>query len=70
MEEDRLATNLGLTADQDVVPELDLTPKKPKRRFVGRRTVDAAAQSTTPNPSIEDSGTIQGVNGPCSIRNL
>lgn len=67
MEEDRLATNLGLTADQDVIPELDITLKKPKRRFVGRRTVDATTQNKTPNPSIEESGTIQGVNSPRSI---
>jgi hypothetical protein len=62
MEEDRLATNLGPTADQNVIPEPDPTLKKPKRRFVGRRTADATARNTTPNPSIEESGAIQGVN--------
>lgn len=64
MEEDRLATNLGPTADQDVIPEPDPIPKKPKRRFVGRRAADAASQNATPNASIEDSGAIQGVNSP------
>lgn len=64
MEEDRLATNLGPTADQDVVPEPESLPKKPKRRFVGRRAADATAQSKTPDESIEDSGAIQGVNNP------
>ena len=70
MEEDRLTTNLGPTADQDVIPEADQTLKKPQRRFVGRRTADAAAQKTTPNPSIEDSDAIQGVNSSHFIRNL
>lgn len=64
MEEDRLATNLGPTADEDVVPEPEASPRRPKRRFVGRRAADAAAQTKTPSENIEDSGAIQGVNNP------
>jgi 2-(3-amino-3-carboxypropyl)histidine synthase len=69
MDEERLATNLGLTADEGLLEaEPVAEPKKPKRRFVGRKAADAAAaQSKSPLDSIEDSGAIQGV---CALSSL
>jgi 2-(3-amino-3-carboxypropyl)histidine synthase len=65
MEEDRAATNLGPSAEEGVPDEPVAAPKQPKRRFVGRKTADAAAsRSTDPNANIEDSGAIQGVSCP------
>jgi len=64
MEEDRIATNLGPTAHLDVVPEPETLPKTPKRRFVGRRAADAAAQNKASQDGIEDAGAIQGLKYP------
>jgi len=57
MESDRIETNLGPTADME--PELEEAPKKPRRRFVGRR---AASQDTQPTDTsnIESSSQLQG----------
>jgi len=59
MEEDRLASNLG-PDHSDLAGEHDTQPKLPKRRFVGRRAVEAAAQKNGVTGSIEDSGAVQG----------
>jgi 2-(3-amino-3-carboxypropyl)histidine synthase len=64
MEEDRLATDVGIAADIEEA-ELAQAPvqKQPKKRFVGRRTADASASASAKNganSSIEDSGAIQG----------
>jgi len=64
MEEDRIVTNLGPTAHLDVVPEPETLPKTPKRRFVGRRAADAAAQNKPSQDGIEDAGAIQGLKYP------
>jgi 2-(3-amino-3-carboxypropyl)histidine synthase len=64
MEEDRIATNLGPETNGEVETEVTAPAKQPKRRFVGRRTADQAAQSSGANGSIEDSGAMQGVNNP------
>ena len=63
MEEDRAATNLGPLTEEGLAEEPVVTPKQPKRRFVGRKTVTANATDKTadPNLSIEDSSAIQGV---------
>ncbi|KAF2154185.1 hypothetical protein K461DRAFT_123956 [Myriangium duriaei CBS 260.36] len=55
MESDREEANLGTIIDDTAVP------KKPKRRFIGRRADAAAAQPVTKDHGgIEDSKAIQG----------
>ena len=61
MEEDRAATNLGPTAEDEFNNEVPAAPKQPKRRFVGRKTAERATGKTDPNANIEDSGAIQGM---------
>ena len=61
MEEDRAATNLGPTAEDNFNSEVPAAPKQPKKRFVGRKTAERAAGKTDPNANIEDSGAIQGM---------
>jgi hypothetical protein len=68
MEEDRLETNLGPSLDDQIESEVQIQAKQPKRRFIGRRAADQAAQNKITDASIEDSGAIQGVNHPVSIR--
>lgn len=53
METDRIETNLGATADQEVPLEPHSEVKQPKRRFVGRRTAQQIKQNGT-NPNTED----------------
>jgi 2-(3-amino-3-carboxypropyl)histidine synthase len=60
MEEDRLETNLGLLADQDLTPETEVVVKQPRRRFVGRRTEEQANKPDNDNNDVESSTTIQG----------
>jgi hypothetical protein len=67
MEEDREATNLGPSLDEQLESEVPVSAKQPKRRFIGRRAADQAAQSRTGDASIEDSGAIQGVNSPILV---
>jgi 2-(3-amino-3-carboxypropyl)histidine synthase len=66
MEADRLETNLGPTADQDLVPEPEASVKQPKRRFVGRKTADQLSQKSGDAISndVESSTAIQGVKYP------
>ncbi|EOD45924.1 Diphthamide biosynthesis protein 1 [Neofusicoccum parvum] len=62
MEEDRAATNLGPTVEEDLNGEYNVAPKQPKKRFVGRRAAESAAAAKAkadPNANIEDSGAIQ-----------
>ncbi|KAL1635621.1 Diphthamide biosynthesis protein 1 [Neofusicoccum ribis] len=62
MEEDRAATNLGPTVEEDLNGEYSVAPKQPKKRFVGRRAAESAAAAKAkvdPNANIEDSGAIQ-----------
>lgn len=66
MEDDRAATNLGPSAEDGIPEEPVAVPKQPKRRFVGRKTADAAAKPADPNSNIEDSSAIQGVRHPHS----
>lgn len=63
MEEDRAATNLGPTPEEELNGEPSIAPKQPKKRFVGRRAAESAAAAKAkadPNANIEDSGAIQG----------
>jgi 2-(3-amino-3-carboxypropyl)histidine synthase len=60
MEEDRLETNLGLTADQEIVPEPETITKQPKRRFVGRKAAEAQKAASGKVDDIESSTAIQG----------
>ena len=62
MEEDRLETNLGPTADQDLLPEPEVVAKQPKRRFVGRKAADELAQKagSSKTNDVESSSSIQG----------
>ncbi|KAK0609199.1 Diphthamide biosynthesis protein 1 [Lasiodiplodia hormozganensis] len=62
MEEDRAATNLGPTPEEELSGEPNIAPKQPKKRFVGRRAAESAAAAKAkadPNANIEDSGAIQ-----------
>jgi hypothetical protein len=65
MEEDRAATNVGPDVpdvDETMASEPAVVAKQPRKRFVGRKTGDKAAEpSTDPNANIEDSSAIQGV---------
>ncbi|KAJ8115784.1 hypothetical protein OPT61_g2635 [Boeremia exigua] len=62
MEEDREATNLGPEVDEGMAEEPVAVPRQPKRRFVGRKTVEKSGdQPADPNANIEDSSAIQGV---------
>jgi 2-(3-amino-3-carboxypropyl)histidine synthase len=61
MEEDRLETNLGPTAEDDLSPEISAALKQPKRRFVGRKTAEQQAGKAGPESSIEQSSSaLQG----------
>jgi 2-(3-amino-3-carboxypropyl)histidine synthase len=60
MEEDRIATNLGPGVEEEMEGEAKVVEKQPKRRFVGRKTVEKAEGQAAPNANIEDSGAIQG----------
>jgi 2-(3-amino-3-carboxypropyl)histidine synthase len=69
MEEDRIATNLGPEVADEIVEEPAAVPKQPKRRFVGRKTVEKSGeQQADPNANIEDSSAIQGVRRPLAIQ--
>ncbi|KAF2741001.1 diphthamide biosynthesis protein 1 [Polyplosphaeria fusca] len=60
MEDDRAATNLGPSTEDGISEEPVPVPKQPRRRFVGRRTVEKAAKaSADPTANIEDSSAIQ-----------
>ncbi|KAF2464967.1 Diphthamide biosynthesis protein 1 [Lindgomyces ingoldianus] len=60
MEEDRATTNPGFIAEDGINEEPIATPKHPKRRFVGRKTVaKVAGKQGDPNANIEDSSAIQ-----------
>ena len=73
MEDHRLEGNIGAAADikhQDGQPKPNsVIMKQPKKRFMGRKSAEAAAMAAGPgSPSIEDSGSIQGISrpdGPC-----
>ena len=45
MEDDRAQVDLGVAVDLESSGEPVAVPRQPKRRFVGRRTADAQAQS-------------------------
>ena len=62
MEEDRLETNLGPTADNDIVPEVQLEPRQPRRRFVGRRTAEQLKDESTDQVyvDVESGSSLQG----------
>jgi 2-(3-amino-3-carboxypropyl)histidine synthase len=67
MEEDRAATKLGPSTEDGIPEEPTPVQRQPKRRFVGRRTAEKAADAPKdPNANIEDSSAIQGVRLPCS----
>ncbi|KAF2708405.1 diphthamide biosynthesis protein 1 [Pleomassaria siparia CBS 279.74] len=62
MEDDRAATNLGPSVEDGLTEEPVNSPKQPKRRFVGRKTVEgktAEGKPADPNANIEDSSAIQ-----------
>jgi hypothetical protein len=63
MEEDRLATNLGPTADFDIIPEPQVVTKQPKRRFVGRKAAEELAQKASgeSKTDAEASTSIEGI---------
>jgi 2-(3-amino-3-carboxypropyl)histidine synthase len=62
MEEDRLETNLGPTAENDIVPEVKPETKQPRRRFVGRRTAQQLKEESSNQaaPDVESSSSLQG----------
>lgn len=62
MEEDRAQTDLGVAADLEAA-EAPPVQRQPKKRFVGRRTANAA-RDAAPGASVEDSGAIQGKSDP------
>lgn len=65
MEDDRAATNLGPEVEEGIAEEPVAVPKQPKRRFVGRKTVEKTGEpQADPNANIEDSSAIQGVRNP------
>jgi hypothetical protein len=70
MEEDRLVTNLGPGVDDGFESEKIALPKQPKRRFIGRRAANQAAQNRSAEGGIEDSAAIQGVNNPYVLTKL
>ncbi len=61
MEVDRDQTDVGVAVEAELAAEEKTEPRRPKRRFVGRK---AAAERndniSAPNATIEDSGAIQG----------
>ena len=61
MEEDTAAANPGPTAEGESNSQVPAVPKQPKKRFVGRKTAERAAEKMDPNVNIEDSGVIQGI---------
>lgn len=61
MEEDRAETNLGQSANADLHEPKVEKPKQPRKRFVGRRTADQAANANGTKEVIEESGAIQGL---------
>jgi 2-(3-amino-3-carboxypropyl)histidine synthase len=66
MEEDRIATDLGIAADLEAEhTRQDPPPKQPKRRFIGRRAAAeaAAAKVSEGADSTEDAGLVQGNTG-------
>lgn len=63
MEEDRAQADLGIAADIEEAHAPPPSPparKQPKKRFVGRRAAANNAKNGAGDPSIEDSGAIQG----------
>lgn len=70
MEEDRLESNLGPDVAGELESEITAPAKQPRRRFIGRRAADAAAQKDAGIGGIEDSGALQGVNSPFLSRKL
>ncbi len=61
MEEDRAQSDLGIAADIEQAQSPTPVQKQPKKRFIGRRAAaNAARNSSTDNPSLEDSGAVQG----------
>jgi hypothetical protein len=56
MEADREATNLGPEISDEIPREEVITPKEPKRRFVGRKTAAEKAAANASEVNIEDSG--------------
>jgi 2-(3-amino-3-carboxypropyl)histidine synthase len=63
MEEDRLETNLGPTADDNLAPESQAQKKQPKRRFVGRRTAEQLKETSEARSGgdVEGSSLLQGL---------
>ena len=59
MEEDRAETNVGQAVNAEL-HEPKEKPKQPKKRFVGRRTVEQAEKVNGANGIIEENGAIQG----------
>lgn len=59
MEEDRAQVDLGIAVDVEELLEESAVQRQPKKRFVGRRTADAASSSLQQsNP--EHNGAIEG----------
>jgi 2-(3-amino-3-carboxypropyl)histidine synthase len=59
MEDDRAQVDLGLAVDVEERLEEAAIQRQPKKRFVGRRAVDAASSSAT-NVNQEHNGAIEG----------
>jgi 2-(3-amino-3-carboxypropyl)histidine synthase len=62
MEDDRAQVDVGIAADieETHTPQI-VANKQPKKRFVGRRTAEAATRSGSHSLNIEDNGgAIQG----------
>lgn len=59
MESDRLEANLGPSIVEED-PPVSTPLKQPRKRFVGRRTVEQNGDNLSPSLNIEDSKAIQG----------
>lgn len=61
MEDDRAQVDLGAAMDVEERLEETAAQRQPKKRFVGRKTAEAASKPGT-NSNIESSGAIEGKN--------
>jgi 2-(3-amino-3-carboxypropyl)histidine synthase len=57
MEDDRFDVNLGTATE--ITQDIPVVPKVPKKRFVGRKTVEK--KDDNPTGIIEDAGAIQSI---------
>jgi 2-(3-amino-3-carboxypropyl)histidine synthase len=59
MEDDRAQVDLGIAVDVEERSEEAAAQRQPKKRFVGRRTAEAATRSGR-DENVQHSGAIEG----------